>query len=96
MHVTTSWQAGDKRASGDLFPKVRLVDAAGQVWGESLDRPNDALHVWPTSRWLPGEMVRVDYDVNLNPVTPAGTYRLVIDLPQTSEQVVCGDVEVVR
>jgi hypothetical protein len=66
-----------------------------------LDRPNDALHVWPTSRWLPGEVVRVDYDVNLNPVTPAGTYRLVIDLPQTSEQalpeqVVCGEVEVVR
>jgi len=94
VHVTTSWQAGDKRASGDLFPRVRLVDAGGQVWGESLDRPNDALHVWPTSRWLPGEIVRVDHDVNLNPVTPPGTYRLVIDLPQTSEQVVCGEVKV--
>jgi hypothetical protein len=39
-------------------------------------------------------VVRVDYDVNLNPVTPAGTYRLVIALPQTSEQVVCGDVSI--
>jgi mannosyltransferase len=94
VHVTTSWRIEDKQATSDLFPRARLVDAAGQVWGESLDRPNDALHVWPTSRWLPGEMVRVDYDVNLNPVTPAGTYRLVIDLPQTSEQVVCGDVRI--
>ena len=94
VHVTTSWRIGDKQATGDLFPKARLIDAGGQVWGESLDRPNDALHVWPTSRWLPGEVVRVDYDVNLNPVTPAGTYRLVIDLPQTSEQVVCGDVRI--
>jgi len=94
VHVTTFWRVGDQRATSDLFPKARLVDAGGQVWGESLDRPNDALHVWPTSRWLPGEIVRVDYDVNLNPVTPAGTYRLVIDLPQTSEQVVCGDVRI--
>jgi mannosyltransferase len=94
VHVTTSWRIGDKQATSDLFPKARLVDAAGQVWGESLDRLNDALHVWPTSRWLPREVVRVDYDVNLNPVTPPGTYRLVIDLPQTSEQVVCGDVRI--
>ncbi|MCU0500587.1 MAG: glycosyltransferase family 39 protein [Anaerolineae bacterium] len=94
VHVTTSWQADAKRVNGDLFPRARLIDAAGQVWGESLDRPNDALHVWPTSRWLPGEVVRVDYDVNLNPVTPPGTYRLVIDLPLMSEQVVCGDVRI--
>jgi len=94
VHVTTSWRIGDKQATSDLFPKARLIDAGGQVWGESLNRPNDALHVWPTSRWLPGEIVRVDHDVNLNPVTPAGTYRLVIDLPQTSEQVVCGDVRI--
>ena len=94
VHVTSFWRIGDKQAISDLFPKARLIDAGGQVWGDSLDRPNDALHVWPTSRWLPGEIVRVDYDVNLNPVTPAGLYRLVIDLPQTSEQVVCGEVKV--
>jgi mannosyltransferase len=94
VHVTSFWRIGDKRATSDLFPRARLVDAAGQVWGASLDRPNDSLHIWPTSKWLPGEIVRVDTDVNLNPVTPEGTYRLVIDLPQTSEQVVCGTVEI--
>jgi hypothetical protein len=94
VHVTTSWRVGDKLPASDIYPRARLIDAGGQVWGESLDRPNDALHVWQTSRWLPGETVRVDYDVNLNPVTPPGMYRLVIDLPQTSEQVVCGDVRI--
>ncbi len=66
------------------------------MWGDSLNRPNDALHVWPTSRWLPGEAVRVDYDINLNPVTPVGRYRIIIEVPDTVEQVVCGDVEVTR
>jgi len=94
VHVTSFWRIGDKQGASDLFPKARLVDAGGQVWGDSLDRPNDSLHVWPTSRWLPGEIVRVDHDVNLNPVAPEGTYRLVINLPQTSEQVVCGDVRI--
>jgi mannosyltransferase len=94
VHVTTTWRVGDKLPASDIVPRARLIDAGGQVWGESLDRPTDALHVWPTSRWLPGEIVRVEYDVNLNPVTPVGTYRLVIDLPQTSEQVVCGDVRI--
>jgi mannosyltransferase len=90
VHVMSFWRIGDRQGAGDLFPKARLVDAGGQVWGASLDRPNDSLHFWPTSRWLPGEIVRVDYDVNLNPLTPEGMYRLVIDLPQTSEQVECG------
>ena len=43
-----------------------------------------------------GRIVRVDYDVNLNPVTPPGKYRLVIDLPETKEQAACGEVEVTR
>ncbi len=47
--------------------------------------------------WLPGEVVRVDYDVNLNPVTPAGhRIAFVIDLPQTGRAGGCGEVEIVR
>jgi hypothetical protein len=94
VHVTTDWLIDDRPLPGDLYPRARLIDARGQVWGESLDRPNDTLHLWPTSRWLPGEVMRVDTDVNLNPATPPGVYRLVIDLPQTKEQVACGDVKV--
>ena len=90
----TYWTAGQPMAK-DVFPLVRLVDAGGQVWGERLERGSDAIHVWPTSRWLPGEVVRVDYDVNLNPITPAGTYRVVVDVPGATAKIVCGDVKII-
>jgi 4-amino-4-deoxy-L-arabinose transferase-like glycosyltransferase len=94
IHVVTQWQVGNQLPREDLLPKARLVDAGGQVWGERLDRANDALHLWATSRWQPGEVVRVDYDVNLNPMTPPGRYRLAIELP--GEQAVCGAVMITR
>jgi 4-amino-4-deoxy-L-arabinose transferase-like glycosyltransferase len=94
IHVVTAWRVGDKLPTADRFPRARLVDAGGQVWGERLERANDALHVWPTSRWQPGEIMRVDYDVNLNPVAPAGRYRLVIEMAE--EQAVCGEVTITR
>ena len=96
VHVTTYWSAGGEPRTTDIWPTARLVDAMGQVWGASLDRANDALHFWPTSRWQPAEVVRVDYDINLNPVTPDGQYRVVIAIPGQAEQTVCGAVEVVK
>ena len=93
VHVTTYWTT-DETPSTDVFPQVRLVDQAGQVWGDKLERSNDAIHMWPTSRWIPGEVVRVDSDVNINPITPPGRYRLVVGLPDGGESVVCGDVEI--
>ena len=93
VHVTTYWTT-DETPSADVFPQVRLVDQAGQVWGDKLERGNDAIHMWPTSRWIPGEVVRVDSDVNLNPITPPGRYRLVVGLPEGGESVVCGEVEI--
>jgi hypothetical protein len=93
VHVTTYWTVGETPAA-DLFPQVRLVDAAGQVWGDKLERANDALHVWPTSRWTPGEVVRADYDVNLNPLTPPRRYRLTVGLAESGESVTCGEVEI--
>ena len=93
VHVTTYWTT-DETPSTDVFPQVRLVDQAGQVWGDKLERSNDAIHMWPTSRWIPGEVVRVDSDVNLNPITPPGRYQLVVGLSEGSESVVCGEVEI--
>ena len=95
VHVTAYWTSPGQPPAADIFPLVRLVDAAGQVWGQSLERGNDAVHIWPTSRWLPNEILRADYDVNLNPITPRGTYRLVIEAPGVAGQAVCGEVGVV-
>ena len=77
-----------------------MVDGDGQVWGDKLDRERGTLRLWPTSRWEPGEVVREDVDVNLNPITPPGTYRIVVRIvdeqgESTGPEVICGAVEVV-
>ncbi len=95
VHVATFWTV-DIPTSLDVNPRLRLVDAAGQVWGESLARGGDTFHVWPASRWTPGEVVRADHDVNLNPKTPPGTYRLIVELAGLPGQSACGDVVVTR
>jgi len=92
IHVTDYWRIGAPPAAGDLRPRLRMVDAGGQVWGESLARQNDAFGVWPPPRWAPGEIVRASHDVNLNPNTPASVYRLVLDIPGTTGEIGCGQV----
>jgi uncharacterized membrane protein len=93
-HVTLYWQAL-ATPTGDRLARVRLVDADGQVWGESLERADSALHFYPMTRWQPGEIVRDDYDVNLNPRTPPGAYRVVVTLlDEAGPDVICGAVSV--
>jgi mannosyltransferase len=79
VHMTLYWQA-DLPVDLDYLVSVRLVDAVGQVWGDKLDRPSSTLRRYPTSRWAPGEIVRDEYDVNLNPATPPGAYRLEVSV----------------
>lgn len=94
IHVTTYWRLAVPPPAGDLRPRFRLVNAAGQVWGESIARPNDVFGVWPPPRWLADEIVRGDHDVNLNPKTPAGAYRLILETPGVAGQIICGAVEI--
>jgi hypothetical protein len=76
-HVTLYWTAS-KPIGMDVVPFVNLVGPDG-VWGASLERANDALKLYPTSRWIAGDkIIRHDLDVNLNPVTPPGKYQLVV------------------
>jgi 4-amino-4-deoxy-L-arabinose transferase-like glycosyltransferase len=79
-HVTLYWTAS-KPVRKDVAPLVNLVGPEG-VWGASLERANDALKLYPTSRWSVGDtkIVRHDVDVNLNPLTPPGVYQLVVGL----------------
>lgn len=77
-HVTLYWTA-TQPLSADVVPFVHLVGPEG-VWGASLERANDALKLYPTSRWpvSPSKIIRHDLDVNLNPLTPPGKYQLVV------------------
>ncbi|GAB4516747.1 MAG: glycosyltransferase family 39 protein [Anaerolineae bacterium] len=98
VHVTAYWRrAGD--VSAEALPRVRLVDALGQVWGAGLDRPRALWRLYPPPKWEVGAVVRDDHDVNLNPLTPPGVYRVVIAVVDATgqplgDEVSCGDVEV--
>jgi len=104
-HVTLYWSS-EAHQTQDYTPFVHLIDDLGQVWGVSLDRSNDAFDFYPATRWEPGQLVRADFDVNLNPATPPGSYILVVGLRDASgaqvpladgsPQVALTNVEVVR
>lgn len=98
IHLTLYWQSGDERPKEDYTAFVHLVDGGGQVWGAQLDRLTGAMRFYPPSRWQAGEVIRDDYDVNLNPATPPGTYRLVVGLTDDVAlvPVVLGEVQIVR
>jgi hypothetical protein len=83
VHITLYWTVETTPAQ-DYAPFIHLVDDLGQVWGASLERPNDVFDFYPATRWEPGQVVRSDFDVNVNPVTPPGRYTLAVGLRDAS------------
>jgi mannosyltransferase len=79
IHVTLYWEPLVPLRE-DYVTKVHFVDDAHQVWGGALERPTGTMRFYPPTTWQLGEVVRDDYDVNLNPVTPAGVYYLQVSL----------------
>jgi hypothetical protein len=92
VHVTLYWTA-TRPVIADATPFIHLVGPEG-VWGVSLDRPSDALKLYPPSRWQAGQIIRHDLDVNLNPATPPGRYQLIVGLQGDETQYPLGQVEV--
>ncbi|HXF61516.1 MAG TPA: glycosyltransferase family 39 protein [Caldilineaceae bacterium] len=98
VHLRLWWEATQPLAH-DYVATAQMVGPEG-VWGDRLHRPTETLRLWPTSTWTPGEFVRDEIDVNLNPVTPPGTYPIIVGLadaggqplPHTAE---CGQVRIV-
>jgi mannosyltransferase len=108
VHVTLYWQASEPLTQ-DYMPVVRLVDSGGQIWGDRLDRAASIVRRFPPSRWPVSEFVRDEQDVNLNPLTPPGRYRIVVGLVDgagqqvaasgadtIAAQAICGEVEIVH
>ncbi len=68
-----------------------VVAADGHVWGRSLERAADVLGVYPATLWQPGEFVRAELDVNLNPLALPGRYTVLVDAG--GEEIPCGTVQ---
>jgi mannosyltransferase len=56
---------------------LSLEDDVGNIWGQSLQRVYLRQLGLPVPA-RPDEIVRLDYDINLNPETPPGTYKVVL------------------
>ncbi|MGC9348519.1 MAG: glycosyltransferase family 39 protein [Anaerolineae bacterium] len=80
IHVTTYWRLRGKAPTSEFTPLVQLVDDQGGVWGGELQRSPTVFHHDPPENWDQGTIVEAHYDVNLNPVTPPGTYHLIIGM----------------
>ncbi len=73
-----------------IYALVQAND--GQVWGRSLDRAGDVLAVYPPTMWQPDEFVRVELDVNLNPLALPGMYNVKVEAAGQAG-VPCGRVQ---
>jgi hypothetical protein len=75
IHLTLYWQA-EATLEQAFEVVVEMTDNNGGVWGGKLEQTRSTLHFYPAAQWDAGEVIRDDYDLNLNPVTPDGTYHI--------------------
>ncbi len=97
VHLRLWWQATSPIPT-DYVASAKVIGPEG-VWGDKLPRATESLRFWPTSTWTTGEYVRDEADINLNPLTPANTYSVMIGLTDANGQPVgetaeCGKVEI--
>ena len=80
IHAVLYWR---RVAPGDgvpFRPLVRLVDADFGVWGGNMDRRPDLFDHYPPDDWPLDGVIETHFDLNLNPITPPGLYRLEVSL----------------
>ncbi len=97
VHVRLWWRATAPLAD-NYIATADVVGPEG-AWGVRLYRDNEALRRWPTSTWQVGEIVRDEIDINLNPITPARDYPVMIGVMDgagqpTGQQTTCGQVRI--
>lgn len=80
LHVTLYWRRTDAFDGTPFRPLVRLIDGTFNVWGGNMDRNPDLLDRYPPQEWPTDRLVEDHYDLNLNPITPPGEYRLEVSL----------------
>jgi len=80
IHAALYWRRGPQMDASAFRPLIRVVDHALNVWGGNMDRRPDLFDRFPPDRWPLDGVVETCLDLNLNPVTPPGTYHLEVSL----------------
>jgi len=88
IHLTLYLQreAATAPVNGRWRVRAWMLDALGQIWGGPLERGQQALEGYPPDRWGPGEIVETHVEININPRTPPGEYRIAITLEDEAGQ----------
>jgi len=91
IHVITYWRRWGPVDSGgadrvSIHPQLRLVDEAYGEWGGDLPRLPDVFDFDPPAGWPEGAIIEAHADINLNPITPAGMYRLILALTRDGQR----------
>lgn len=77
VHLTLYWRSHDTMDTAyTVF--THLLDGGGRIWAQQDNQPQSGER--PTSTWLPGEIVRDEYDLLVNPDAPAGEYVLEVGM----------------
>lgn len=58
----------------DYGVSLRLLDGEGCLWGQADRAPLNGHY--PTSQWPPGQIIKDEYELLIDPGTPPGWYRL--------------------
>jgi len=78
--VELFWEALDAPGQ-DYYPRLWLIDAAGAVLGELVEKPVG--DTYPTAWWRAGELVRDPHAFYIPATVPPGRYRLALGLIRT-------------
>ena len=77
LHLTLYWQAQQRmETSYKVF--THLLDAQNRTWGQRDSIPVGG--AYPTTGWLPGEIVIDRYEIKVKPDTSAGEYVLEVGM----------------
>ena len=76
--LTLIWQAVSAERP-NYHVRLRLIDAAGQIWWADQGAPPVAGY-YPTGAWAPGEIVPDFHEMTLESCVPAGPYNLEVGL----------------
>ncbi len=77
LHLTLYWQAlAEMETSYTVF--VHLLDAQNRTWGQKDNPPVQG--TYPTTSWLPGEVVVDEYEIVVDAEAPAGEYQIEVGM----------------
>lgn len=95
--ITYFWQSQEK-TSKDLIIYIDLVNEEGNPVLEDVHAP--IYGIYPTSKWIRGEMLAENYNVRLPPTVEPGKYQVFLmgiwnqEIPGDYERILLGNIDV--